>query len=1614
MSRIGWRWIDYKIYIIFISLFIFPLLNSYAAKNYTPPLNQAQNNKADHIKSDQRNPDRFEDIYNKLGDPGSTYLDLRNIYLTKGQLEEIWGKLQDSNIGHVSWGTLPEGAGVFVKKIENKIIYNNKNYKRHPNDFIHGILSLHSYKNSTEGDLVEFEPNDDNKAYNQYLGKWKVHKIFKDEASGYYSALYINQQDRQIVLSHRGTTVQLSDLLKKDSPVNADIKGILGGEIVAQQAAAFLATEYAVEYARKYYYNLSITGHSLGAWLAELSIYYCYRDFDYTRAKAVTFDSPGSAMHLEKEKSNIINYTTDFDVKSLNIVVYLSAPNFVNSCNQHAGKVYRIFPEIPKSEFTKNLSKFMKKVPIVKNNLSFLEGFLSISGHSLNFLLKTFDPITGKPLKYEKVLDWPWIKYTPSGAIKKTLIDFIPGSKIIKGVIGATIYKPISDTTVVSLLTVIDEFINGNINQQQYWAAFRYIDASSVEKGYAIKETLCSNDKFSLAYEGHYRTIQLDILQDVLSPIKGSSDWYLNNLAKYNINLSGISKKQLDELKSSYTIDIKDDGKDYISANTAVEYIRDQIIRLIEVNPEIKDALDNPIASSFKGENISAVIEDYLPRRPTLGNYIPLERLQNFVGREEVFKLLDQVLEDEQFVALSGLDGIGKSSAALEYAYRQKSIGKVVRWFNADSEIKVNAEYRKISRELGLNIESLVPEIMTGLVNNKINEVKSKIIFILDNVEKYDDIKNHLMNLPDNVKIIITTSNNNIKSSIQNIKLEPFSEKEASQYIKQNIKERVSDQDIDELIKITGLFPYKLSKVVNYIESNKFKKVGKDIADIKKYLLKDLHRSETDFLFKVLYKSPGNMTAWKILQYAAYLDPDFISIDIVKELLNINDKKLEISVKPLEDLSLIDISMRDGNYGLKIHRMVQKEIIEHTKNFPNTSIPLKILKGNLLKTLNTLFPEVTKFPSNDWKVAELVKIHSEKVVSQKWNINLNEQEELYCKLSRYNMYVTSNFKKSLEYGEEGLKIQKDIYKGNQKNIAKSLNNIGIVHNILGNAQKALIFHEQALKILQSLYQGNHPDIAESLCNIGWAYYRLGNFQNALESYKKSLEMQQSLYQGNHPDIAGSLYSIGWIYYRLGNFQNALEFHKQGLQIYKALYQGNHPDIVKAIKAVGTDFHKLNDFEKAITYHMQALKMNQELYQGNHPETAKSFGDLGFFYYTYLDNPKQALAYLEQALKMNQELYQGNHPITARDLNNIGNLYRTLLDNPQKALAYLERALKISQELYQGNHPDTAEYLKDVGTTHGALGKVQKALAYLGQALRMNQELYQGNYPMTASCLNNIAIIYETLLDNPQQALAYLEQALKMRQGLYQGNHLDIAESLHYIGIAYGALGDYQQALIYLEQALKMKCKIFQKKHSTIAHSLNKIGIVYGKLGDTAKEMEFYKQSFIIYINVLGKENPHTINFQKIIYKLEPEFIKSNESRIFIIERGDINSLTLKVKEKIQFEILNQIQDLASKGIWHRTGIFWNSGISSYLKNSFLQRKLGSLFNPETAKIAMMLCFEATNLGIMRGNNKNYTCVIEFAKAYPELTNEIMVNHPEYCIDGSIMEKYLTNVINKKI
>ncbi|ETO35233.1 TPR repeat-containing protein, partial [Reticulomyxa filosa] len=975
----------------------------------------------------------FNEIVHSIekNDPQYLSLDLSNLNLTDTQLKILEKALKDNKaLGHIKWGTISANSNSIIHIIESKLESNNKIYSYYPTDYIYALLSNHAYYDQVEERRVEFK---DNATWTEHLKDWKIVKIHEDTKSGYYGILYKNPTMHQIVLTHRGTNVDWRDLLQTDSDIHNDIEGILKGNIVSQQAQAYEATKEAVEWANEKHYHLSITGHSLGAWLAELSVYFCWTDFAYREIKAVTFDSPGSEPMMEKFKSSIKNNEAGIDIRDLDITSYLSFPNPINSCNKHVGK-------------------------------------------------------------YEEVLDWPVMSYHGSSyvSMEEEKVD------------GSPLCNWIKSTTLSSIVSVIGDLINGNVDQSQYWKVFEYYKDGKIDDAKQQKE-------FEQLYEAHYKVKAVNESRELLGKSPVSLDSCLEKLARNKSNIFLLTntqeesyKHQLQSIEKRYNIEQEDD-KTYLIGigDIAISDIKQQLQRLLDVYPELKKQICDINAPISKQGNNSCSFTMHLT---ALNN-------SHFVKRLDIEEKIKAGFNTGEIVIMSGFGGTGKSTIAAMYGEDAEKNGTLVRWFEAASKTKLEAGYRELATDLNLYIAGMDAKLMMSRVNNKLSKCTQDKMFIFNNIEQYEYAQEYIERLPNRTKILLTTRNSNLHYKYESIIVEPFSKIEARDYVNRTLN--ITSDDNALLVEAVNLLPFRLNQSVAYLKKHptcnitQFIKLYNDKKDTDIY-------PEADFLFKDLINADPD--AWVLLRHLAFLDPDYIPLSLLDELV----QALNLTIEYLRNQSLIEV-VSNGD-GLKLHRLVQIEVIQYKGVNLDISLSNNSIVTTLSEKLNNLLPPLDGNPDSAWDQSKL----------------LIEHVTTLCKL----------------------------HSGSHPDVAASLNNIGVVYDSLGDYSQALKYYEESLKMKQELYPGNHPSLADSLNNIGTVYNSLGDYSQALKYHEESLKMKQELYPGNHPSLADSLNNIGAVYDSLGDYNQALKYHEESLKMKQELYLGNHPSLADSLNNIG--------------------------------------------------------------------------------------------------------------------------------------------------------------------------------------------------------------------------------------------------------------------------------------------------------------------------------------------------------------------------------------------------------------------------------------------------------------
>lgn len=1315
-------------------------------------------------------------------------LDFSRKNLSLEDMQQLDIKVQNNPfIGHIIWGTLPSGpkADELRNNIEQKVMQNNAKYQRYPSDFVHGLLSAHAYQ-IVDQDGIDVTFADEKhssyepyfakwllkyKRYEPYLATWRVNSVhYLPEYGDYYAASYFNTDTRQLVLAHRGTPASidsaLSSLFKTNSPLKTDIDGVLKGEIVDQQKAAYDVTQAVANFAKENNYHFSTTGHSLGAWLTEFSLYYSVFNFNIP-AKAVTFDSPGS-IAMEDSHSTIFNHLETRDIRDLDITTYLSDPNFVNTCHLHFGNVYRLYPRCSALDHAKQKG-------------TIFAGFLSLFAHDLAGLIATFDPTTGKPKKFDYVAKWPLMTYTPQQQFGVNMLTYLfrqmdifgITSQILRTVLATVSGKEAQDSKETNLITscsrLVADVLCGRIDQQKYIKYWQLLIDTHVNNA-PPPPALFNSKEFEFKYKANYALSAYQATFDLLrNHLIGSADWYLKELKdcppkkiEQKFGEGNLITQQLIDLQGQYRIDVENKNcptkyHKLTTENITVEAVRERILRLLS------EHVTNTKVTSFLKAHRTIILQ--MSTEPELPSYLPLSLDSQYIFRaDDIDQMdrIDQLLDYHPYLILCGEPGFGKTSFAMEYGRRQDSHphhAKIAYTIPANSQEKIDEAYHSMAYDLKIfgdrAIERVSAETIRSLVHSQISRGRKKVLLIFDNVENAEHIKPCLASLPKNAKALITTNHSRLMEGKPAIKVRPFNYDEAKQYIyASDIKGRINDeQEVEALIAhyvkgTDAVAPYHLNLAIGIIKQ-------KPIGGIKNYLnfikAHPVGKGEILLLQKLLAKSK---LAWPMLQYAAFLDPDFIDLSLFEKVFNVDRNDLVGAIDALESLSAMNVVRRDGQDGLSLQRLTQriaKALIDKPPLKVNCLLKIKIM-SQLANSLNTLCPRVTDTPGQDWSQAKKLMPHIEAVLAYGQDIDdENLVAELWSKEGAYAEKVLGLDQKALEHYQEALKhYQKaqmlprqglDLKKV-QRAVAYSLDNVGTSYVRLGgekNVKKGLKLLEQSLTMWQTLYPSKqaHPGVANCLDDLGLAYRDLGgvvNIQTGLKYKKQALAMRRELYPNNQPnlDVAMSLHNVGYGYVKLGeakNINEGIDLIQQALQMLQTPpLNGPSPGIAFSLHHLGSAYIKLGGAEnvqKGLKYQEDALKMRQTLYPNQpHPDVAASLNKVGNSYVLLKgkDNKEKGLVRKEQALNMLQALYPDQaHPAVATLLHEVGLSYANLdgVESKKKGLDLLRQSLQMRKQL-----PDCliVKTFNSLGKLLIDLGQEEEGKQYLKRAEEMQQKL----------------------------------------------------------------------------------------------------------------------------------------------------------------------------------------------------------------------------------------------------------------------------------------------------
>lgn len=620
-------------------------------------------------------------------------------------------------------------------------------------------------------------------------------------------------------------------------------------------------------------------------------------------------------------------------------------------------------------------------------------------------------------------------------------------------------------------------------------------------------------------------------------------------------------------------------------------------------------------------------------------------------------------------------------------------------------------------------VDTVLEKWLLDVLDGKYGEVPENILLIIAGREELDP-----------------NTWSDLKDMIQKIQLEPFTEKEAREFL---ISKNINDEKIQsEIIGLSGRLPVLMALLT-------------DAASQGAGAIEDPAQTAVERFLK--WVEDNNQ---RTIALAAAL-PRRLNQDIIESLLT--DKSQAKS--NFEWLTAQAYVLQKDDHWV-YHDVVREQMLRFVRIRSNKEWT------SFQQCLEKYYTELQK---------ELELPQTEEFFNKKWMEYEHEKEyhQLCFKTDKYTPVIMQQFVRFIyeqgvykagTFGDTLMLAGKDldndlsrawgqaitgavkefIDEGTYVRLQQLVKDIQVNDWIKNDTHRAFLYlvegitagsDDEAIKAYEVAI-GINPDYAEAYYNKGLSYSRKGEFHKAVNAYEEAIAIK--------PEYLSAHLSAGLAYSSLQEFDKSIEAFQQCIAI--------DADDSDAWYNMGSIYFQKKEFDKAIDAFEQGLAIN--------PDDHEAYNNLGISWYNKREDDKALDCYLK-ALELKPDYYLAFYNMglvlwSKREFDNAIQSYQNAIANkPDYYLAYY----KMGQT-----------YL-DMGQPDDAIASSQKAIALK---------------PDYADAFFNMALAYADKKDFDKAIEAY-----RTVTGLKPDDHQAIGN----LGMCYYYKDDYDKAIESLEKAV---------------------------------------------------------------------------------------------------------------------------------------------------------------------------------------------------------------------
>jgi tetratricopeptide (TPR) repeat protein len=672
------------------------------------------------------------------------------------------------------------------------------------------------------------------------------------------------------------------------------------------------------------------------------------------------------------------------------------------------------------------------------------------------------------------------------------------------------------------------------------------------------------------------------------------------------------------------------------------------------------------ILAAAEGRSIAA------PRRPKILENLPPRDL-NFTGRAERLAALHEILSDFEGpaatmpIAILGLGGMGKTTLAAEYAYRNAGLFAGVWWAPAQERALLVGSLAALAGRLDPRLED-EPDHVKAAHAGLTRLARSGLPFLLiyDNVQSPDSVRDLLPTA--GARVLLTTRWSDWGGQAVVLKLGELSPDAAAEFL-QKRAHRTDVAGADSLAKALGFLPLALDHAAAYCRLtgssfNSYRdKIDERIMRAPKGVAYPASVAAT-FGLAAEQAASECAEATEVLGFFSYLATERIPVDLIHATIADEEARAE-ALMALAAVSLIEyVALDDGAQGVTLHRLVQAAMRAGLaeRGFAATFI------GRATVRLTEVFPKDALGDPTVWSRCAVLLPHVLALrdhAGEEWE-SCAAAGNLLAATTSY-LHGRGDHRDAEPLARQAIEIAEHIFGREHPDV---IHRLGALANLLrdtGRYAEAEALYREGLTTCERTPGRAQTEVAGLLNNLALLLWNSGRYVEAEPLSQKALAITQIAEGNNELAFSTSLTNRANLLKNTGRLVEAEPMFRQAIAIGERTLGHDHPTVVASRNNLGSLLRDTGQYSEAELLYRDSLEIEKRIFGHEHPNIGTSLSSLARLL-RYMNRHAEAELLARDALEIFRRDLGPGHPLIGRAQENLA---RILLQSGRVAEAIKE-------------------------------------------------------------------------------------------------------------------------------------------------------------------------------------------------------------------------------------------------------------------------------------------------------------------------------------------------------